>query len=424
MNRIITQYLTGIALFTLLMAPAMAEPENDPVADLIDRMVSRQAAIDSIVQRIEMTITLEMDGESEQITQDSRLVYQRPNRLVIESEMITLVSDGETLSIIFPAFEHFMRIPIQDRLSATLEEQGEFLGGAILPDVAALLDDDPRAFLKDFAEGVTITVLDDEIYAGHPAWVMHLLIEDEDLGFSEPIKAWIDQETGLMIGLSVEMDLSAHHGEDAIPGIPSRYAIRYKVAERSLNEAIDPGMFSYNTDGFTEVADFEELAEAMHAGIGMPDTDLIGETAPDFELTLLDGETFRLSEQRGKIVLVDFWATWCPPCVESLPYLQNLYKELGNDEIVFVGISVDSPGSEGRVKNMIERFGVTYPVGINEDGDIAMEYGVFNIPTLILVDREGVVLHQKVGFSPPGMEELKAELTRLTQKDETHPDPL
>ncbi len=142
-----------------------------------------------------------------------------------------------------------------------------------------------------------------------------------------------------------------------------------------------------------------------------------GEVAPDFELELLEGETFRLADQRGKTVLIDFWATWCPPCVESLPYLQGMYEELASDDLVFIGVSIDRPGAEERVKQMVERFGLSYPVGINDDSLIAVAYGARSIPTLIIVDAEGVIRHQKVGFSASGMEEVKDILRELTGQD-------
>ncbi len=416
MKRTFLPALAGV-LLALSLTDATAATD-DPVSELIDRIVESQAGIQTIVQRAEMTVTFEMDGEAEEMTQDSKLVYQRPDRLVVESEMMTLVSDGETLSIIFPTLEYLIRTPMEDGFPAALEAHEEYIGGAVLPDVAALLSDNPRAVLKEFAEDISVTVLEDEEHDGRMAWAIQLLVEDDEIEFTESIKVWIDQETGLLAGLAAEVDLSAYHDDGAIPGMPTRYTLRYRVTHRSVNEDIDPDLFAYDTEGFTEVADFDALTEAMQDGMEMPDIDLIGEAAPDFALTLMDGAPFRLSEQRGNVVLVDFWATWCPPCVESLPYLQGMYEELGGDDVVFIGVSVDSPGMEKRVQSMLDRFGIEYLIGINEDGEIAMEYGAFSIPTMVLIDRDGIVQFQKVGFSPGGMEELQAELERLIRPEE------
>ncbi len=389
---------------------------DEAVHDLIERIVERQATVQSIQQRGAMTISMVVEGHEEEMVQESLFIYQRPNRLVVDSDMVTLVSDGDHLVVLFQAFDYFIRFPIDEDLAATLLEHEEYLGGIVLPDIAALLSADPQGVLKDFVEDLDITVLDDEERDGRPAWVIQIHVEDDDVELAEAIKVWIDQETGLVSGMRVEVDLSAY-ADAAMPGMPTSYTLTQRVLSWAINQELDDELFAYDTTGFTEVADFDELADAMQGAMGMPEMDLIGEDAPDFELTLLDGESFRLSEQRGKVVLLDFWATWCPPCVESLPWLQDMYEEFGGDDIVFLGVSVDSAGMETRVKRMLDRFNITYPSGINEDGDIALEYGAFSIPTIILIDRDGVIRHQKIGFHPQGMEELKAELTRLAKAE-------
>lgn len=412
MNKALARLIVG-ALSALPFSVSSLAADEDPVSDLIDQIVERQATVRSVLQRAEMTVLFQVNGEEEQMTQETMLVYQRPDRLVIESEMMILVSDGEALSVIFPAFEHFIQIPMAHGFAAALEEHGEYFGGAVLPDVAALLSDKPRELLTEFAEDITLTVLGDEERDGRMTWALNLIVEDDELDFAEEVKVWIDQETGLVSGMAAEVDLSAYPEAESVPGMPTRYALDYKVVHRSVNNEIDPDRFTYDTTGFTRVADFDELAEAMQGG--MADVDLLDEEAPDFELTLLDGDVFRLSEQRGKVVLVDFWATWCPPCVESLPFLQEMYEDMGGEDVVFIGVSVDRAGMEDRVRNMLDRFGIEYLIGINGDGDIAMEYGAVSIPTMVLIDRDGVVRQQKVGFSPAGMEELKEELLRLAE---------
>ncbi len=202
-----------------------------------------------------------------------------------------------------------------------------------------------------------------------------------------------------------------------VPALPTEWA-------ESLEEDL-AAMAGYGiVDGLTAYSlirvDFSELARLIKS---LPEREKAapgpqgpgeGAEAPDFELTLLDGETFRLSEQRGKTVLIDFWATWCPPCVESLPYLQSIYEEVEGDDVVFIGISLDRPGSEVQVERMLERFGISYLIGISEDPSIAMSYGARSIPTLIVVDPDGLIRHRKVGFSVSGMDTVKELLLELT----------
>jgi peroxiredoxin len=118
--------------------------------------------------------------------------------------------------------------------------------------------------------------------------------------------------------------------------------------------------------------------------------------APDFELAAFDGDTFRLSDHRGKVVVLNFWATWCPPCRAEIPGFVELQHEM-RDEVVFVGISLDQDGPDG-VRSFAEARGINYPVGI-DNGRIAHLYGgISTLPTTLLVDQQGVVRYRHTGL--------------------------
>lgn len=117
--------------------------------------------------------------------------------------------------------------------------------------------------------------------------------------------------------------------------------------------------------------------------------------APDFALERLNGETFRLSDHRGTVVAINFWATWCPPCRKEMPEFIDLQDEM-EGEVLFVGISLDKEGPE-KVRTFTEAIGVNYPIVI-DDGTVTKKYGpIAGIPTTFLVDREGQVRVQAMG---------------------------
>jgi peroxiredoxin len=114
-----------------------------------------------------------------------------------------------------------------------------------------------------------------------------------------------------------------------------------------------------------------------------------GRPAPAFSAESLDGEKVELASFAGKVVVLDFWATWCPPCVESMPTLQKIQDELGDRGVVVLGVNQE-PGEEEMVRRFLERRKLTFPSVIDR-GTIHVAYGVYTFPTTFVIDRDGVV---------------------------------
>jgi len=121
------------------------------------------------------------------------------------------------------------------------------------------------------------------------------------------------------------------------------------------------------------------------------------EKAKDFSLKGLDGKEYKLSNFRGKVVVLDFWATWCPPCRASLPFFENIHKKYKDKGLVVVGVSVDM--SDRVVKKFVESKGLTYLILLDKDNLVSDLYNVFSIPTTIIIDKNGNIVTKKVGFN-------------------------
>ena len=126
-----------------------------------------------------------------------------------------------------------------------------------------------------------------------------------------------------------------------------------------------------------------------------------GAPAPALELETLDGAPVSLQDLRGKVVVVNFWATWCPPCRVEMPGFQRVYADKRDDGLVIVGVSLDR-GGEGAVRQFVEERGITFPIAM-ADGDVAQAFGgVRTLPTSFLIDREGRVRQEVTGiFAEP-----------------------
>ena len=119
------------------------------------------------------------------------------------------------------------------------------------------------------------------------------------------------------------------------------------------------------------------------------------EKAADFSLEDLQGRKFKLSENKGKPVLLVFGATWCPSCREEIPHLKKIFTNYGKKGLVMVNIDVQE--SHDKVSRFAERYKLPYPVLLDEKAEVARSYGVRGIPTLVLVDKEGMILCSQCG---------------------------
>jgi len=131
--------------------------------------------------------------------------------------------------------------------------------------------------------------------------------------------------------------------------------------------------------------------------------------APNLKLTALSGTKSTLSSIKGKPIFLNFWATWCPPCVEEMPFINELYSEY-KDKVNFVMISVDNADSKDKVNKFIADKGFNFPVYTAEQADVYKAYNVQGIPTTYIIDASGNIIQKHVG----GM--TKSELKALLDK--------
>src|SRR5512137_478916 len=135
---------------------------------------------------------------------------------------------------------------------------------------------------------------------------------------------------------------------------------------------------------------------------------------PDFSLKSIDGQEITLSQLRGKVVLLDFWATWCGPCRESIPHLIQLYKNYRENGLELIGMDVDK-GDVETVRRFVKSMDIPYPVVVAPD-DVVRSYRVNGIPATILIDKEGNIRERITGFSNTIAQELTRKVAELTSE--------
>ena len=124
----------------------------------------------------------------------------------------------------------------------------------------------------------------------------------------------------------------------------------------------------------------------------------VGNLAPDFELRDLDGKTVSLRGLRGSPVLLNFWATWCPPCRAEMPYIQQIYEEWSGKGLEVLAIDIGESPSE--VKKFLQNQGLSLPVLLDTKKNVAQKYNITGIPTTFFIDSDGIIQEKVIGAFP------------------------
>ncbi|HVW24193.1 MAG TPA: TlpA disulfide reductase family protein [Polyangiaceae bacterium] len=137
-----------------------------------------------------------------------------------------------------------------------------------------------------------------------------------------------------------------------------------------------------------------------------------GATPPDFELEALDGESVRLADHLGKeVVLIDFWATFCEPCLASMPHLDELYRKYKGHGFAVFGVSIDGPESVAQVRSVVGKLGVTFPILLDQETRVVALYNPkTSAPYSVLIGKDGRIRAKREGYSTGNAAALEADI--------------
>jgi DsbE subfamily thiol:disulfide oxidoreductase len=150
------------------------------------------------------------------------------------------------------------------------------------------------------------------------------------------------------------------------------------------------------------------------AATSLASSGLTGQPAPDFVLKSSTGENLRLSEQRGDVVMVNFWATWCGPCRQEMPLLDELYQRYERVGFKLLGVNIDDDSR--KAMNMISELGVNFPVLFDSRKEVSRLYNVDAMPVTVIIDRDGTVRHVHQGYKPGYEDKYLDEIRSLLRE--------
>ncbi|HKK45726.1 MAG TPA: redoxin domain-containing protein [Balneolaceae bacterium] len=203
-----------------------------------------------------------------------------------------------------------------------------------------------------------------------------------------PTTYLIDKKTYLVLQQSLQVSAK----EDS-PRSPLTMYQTVNLKEANLHPSFADSVFAFNPPSSAKKVD-QFAFESGQNGTGY---DLVGKKAKNFDLTSFSGKKINLKDLRGKVVVLDFWATWCGPCREAHPHLQKLYSEYKDDGLVVLGINSES---KQKVQHYMNENGYTFTNLMDPDQSVGMDYRVDAIPSVFVINRKGIVNSHLVGYQP------------------------
>jgi len=156
------------------------------------------------------------------------------------------------------------------------------------------------------------------------------------------------------------------------------------------------------------------LMFSVVAATSLASSGLTGQPAPDFALKSSTGENVRLSEFRGDVVMINFWATWCGPCRQEMPLLQELYRRYERVGFSLLGVNIDDDWR--KAMTMVTDLGVSFPVLFDSSKEVSKLYQVDAMPVTVIVDRDGIVRHVHQGYKPGYEDKYLDEIRALLRE--------
>jgi TonB family protein len=386
--------MQAVLAFALLM-PLLLQPQlPDPAA------IAKQSAAAA-----EKYHTLQYVGEStvemlsgplagtKTTTEVSRFV-KNPGRSRVEAKAqgqlaLTVVSDGEYIWAYNSATKQYTKT------AAAMGMMGV---------VSSLTSIDMSSVMSG-AKTNQRTIREDSVEVdgrARPCWVVEVRIEKMTLPAPQNASGegvgsqCIDKELGISLQSAISITVTTTSANVSIQTEQKGHVRGLKI-----DESLDDALFT-----FAPPPDAREVAALFNPALPRPN--LIGSSAPAFDVKALSGASFSLASLKGQTVLLDFWTTWCEPCRKAMPVLESLYLENRDKKLVILG--VDAGENRQTVEKFLRTATASYPTVLGVESDILHAFQVSAYPTYVLIDPAGKIVAHQIGY--PGEAGLRRMLTR------------
>jgi thiol-disulfide isomerase/thioredoxin len=400
-----------------------AKRENPKARALFDEVATSYKALKTYADKGEFILALKVGGKVQKQVLPMKMTFARPNKLDFDAGQVRITSDGTTITTTVAPLKRYTTAPAPKTIGIEAFREGPIgamiFGGPAGAPMFVLLNlltsPDPAAAISQFggtlqvapAPGANAKVADAKA-AGDKAASSAFMIEFDkgQTGFLVNV----DPVSKLISSIEMKIDPAQFSR-----GLPNGQEIAIEQfgwkAGAIATELPKDHTFAYEAPkGYAKV---DSLTERE----GPKEHRLLGKPAPEFTLTVLDGpgktRTITKAELAGKVVVIDFWATWCGPCMKELPEIQKVIEAYANSkkDVVVVALSQDDePAELSQVRKLVEKtlsekgFALSMApvglIGLDPSKSVGGAFELEGYPTLVIVDRKGVVQSVHVGYDP------------------------
>lgn len=402
----------ALLLVTGLASPIHAAnapvPMDPKVHDLLASTAAFYAAKKSAEVDVTSTLNIRMSGMRQEMDSTFHVALVRPNQfaLILQSGMMggTLVSNGKTSVTYEPTMHKYLSTESPADLSTLLEPMNIILVEGGLPlGFESFFRKDP---LPAFQEGLKTSEDLGEEKLGE-VQAHHIRLSTQ----TYITELWIaDGAAPLLLQTRVSQNLSAslkamtaEQKKKLPPGFSSM----------TMNRTTTYANWKFDQPVAAETFQFHPPADAVLVTefVTQPPHPLVRKPAPDFTLNDLAGKPVQLSSLHGKIVVLDFWATWCGPCVATLPVVTKVASSFADKGVVFYAVNLKE--NADTIRKFQTEKSLTFPTLLDSDGKVANLYMAKSIPQTVVIDKDGKIQAVHVGYSPSAKQTLTRQLTDL-----------
>lgn len=392
--------LAALLSIILFAGAASAQDAGEgPAYQLLRKVARSYRSLDEYEAKISVTETMTAGEQKRESVIEGTIRMVRPDRLRVDltanQRDFTLNCGPEQCFAYFPSTGKFLRWEASENLDPVLTHQtllvmlGELGRPTLLP-----LSSEPYDALTRGVKSARLLPPEpaDEGRGRH--LVLGLTSGDMDV--------WVDPETYAITAARMVPTRMIEQLQKALPDVDELSISIRLTQKRSPQKQVEAATFEFRPpEGATRVSSTVDLLKQ-----GPP------KSLVDFDLPALEeGERWRLSEHRGKVIALDFWATWCPPCRDELPALAEIHEEYAERGLLLLAVNLRE--DRETVKAFLDRMELDIPVALDRQAAAATKYGVSNLPTLVLIGREGTIEARHTGYRPGDEEKIREEIEAL-----------